>query len=305
MSKLKSLLQQDYEESTSMETFDVVVPLRITQSQTSIAIQIEGSQATQQQEQQDQQQQQISATLRNSLIALDINTPRRAPLQITNADVTNDESTFAVLDTPCFKYAIPKFTPVLCRLNAHRSEYDLSNFDIKQPKFILPPPSTTIPPTTLSQPTQASSRVTPPTTNTTSTALTTRDFDFAGVLGAGAFGTVCAAQYKRTGGAVALKVIKKRVSEGKKTKEVSKAEDEDVFGPLPVEAEETGMDGGMVEMGSVTTNHTVMIMKEWFAMQRLAGVEGVVEVLASWHDSDNYFIAMVSLNSTSGFVDVC
>ena len=166
MSKLKSLLQQDYEESTSMETFDVVVPLRITQSQTSIAIQIEGSQATQQEDQQ-QQQQQISATLRNSLIALDINTPRRAPLQITNADVTNDESTFAVLDTPCFKYAIPKFTPVLCRLNAHRSEYDLSNFDIKQPKFILPPPSAAVPPTTLSQPTQASSRVTPPTTNTT------------------------------------------------------------------------------------------------------------------------------------------
>ena len=90
-----------------------------------------------------------------------------------------------------------------------------------------------------------------------------------------------------------MKVIKKRVGEGKKTKEVSKAEDEDVFGPLPVEAEESGMGGGMVEMGSVTTNHTVMIMKEWFAMQRLAGVEGVVEVLASWHDSDNYFIAMV------------
>ena len=102
-----------------------------------------------------------------------------------------------------------------------------------------------------------------------------------------------------------MKVIKKRVSEGKKTKEVSKAEDKDVFGPLPVEAEETGMDEGMVEMGSVTTNHTVMIMKEWFAMQRLAGVEGVVEVLASWHDSDNYFIAMVRIDFTSMFIDVC
>lgn len=80
-----------------------------------------------------------------------------------------------------------------------------------------------------------------------------------------------------------MKVIKKRVGEGKKP--VTKPQD--VFGPLDV-------DGGVAKMGSASLKNCDLVVAEWIAMQRLAGANNVVEILGSWHDDDNFFIAMVS-----------
>lgn len=276
MSQLKSFLTQsrEHEESSSMETFDVVIPLRLTNSQTSIAIEA------------PEQSQNVSETLCNNLIALNTS-HQRAPLRITN--LTNEESTFVAPETPCLKLFRPTRTPILCRLTAHRSEQNLSILDFKQPHFVLPSPPRchySSPHRTPSSPSSPSS----PSPNPEQ--LTTRDFELTGVLGAGAFGTVCAARYKGTGGGVALKVIKKRVGEAKK--QVTKVED--VFGPLNTDV---NMKEGAAEMGSASIKNCNMVVAEWLAMQRLAGVEGVVEVLGSWHDTDNFYIAMVSYRLNS------
>lgn len=244
MSELKSLLTTECMDLSSIETFDVVVPLRITNSQTSIAI-----------EAPKETQVCLSETLCNDLIAFEP-TPQRAPLAITN-----DESTLVVPDTPCFKSALPNVTPLLCRLTAHRTEQDISVVDIKQLQFLLP-----LTPSLIPEPKQ----------------LSTNDFDIAGVLGAGAFGTVCAARYKGNGGGVALKVIKKQVGEGKQ----QVTQPEDVFGPL-------GLGGGLVKMGSASIKNCDTVVAEWLAMQRLAHVDGVVDILGSWHDTNNFYIAMV------------
>ncbi|KAK7696440.1 hypothetical protein QCA50_001097 [Cerrena zonata] len=246
MSKLQSLLAMECDDSSSFETFDVVVPLRIANSQTSAAIEAP-------EETQIQEQQCLSETLCNNVIALNT-TPPRGPLFITNDE---PGSTLAVFDSPCIKSSLPNVTPLLYRLTAHRPEQDISILNNKPPRFLLPPPS--------SVPNQ----------------LSTHDFEISGVLGAGAFGTVCAARYKGNGGGVALKVIKKRVGEGKEP--VTKPQD--VFGPLDV-------DGEVAKMGSASLKNCDLVVAEWIAMQRLAGANNVVEILGSWHDDDNFFIAM-------------
>lgn len=252
MSELRSFLVQDCEGATSTETIDVVVPIRIVNSQTPAVI--EGSEESHA----SNKSISISYEFCNALFAFN-ETSNPGPLRIANATSISydDEPTYAVtFDSPCFKASLLKNTPVLCQLTAHRQEQNVSVLDIKQPQFLLPPPQTT-----------------PAATH----QLSSRDFEISGVLGAGAFGTVCAARYKGNGGGVALKVIKKRVGEGKNPVT------QDVFGPL-----------GLVGMGSADVKNRNMVVTEWLIMQRLAGIEGVVEILGSCHDSNNFYIAMAS-----------
>lgn len=61
---------------------------------------------------------------------------------------------------------------------------------------------------------------------------------------------------------------------------------EDVFAPA--------VKGAANKIGSVSAKNCQSVIDEWLAMQRLSGLGGVAEVLASWHDSNNFYIAMVS-----------
>ena len=89
-----------------------------------------------------------------------------------------------------------------------------------------------------------------------------------------------------------MKAIRKRVKAAKKVKRkpVPRADTpgEDPFAPVAKN------EAVVKKMGSATAKNCESTISEWLAMRRLDGVEGVVEVLASWHDSNNFYIAMVS-----------
>ncbi|KAK7689792.1 hypothetical protein QCA50_006431 [Cerrena zonata] len=184
-------------------------------------------------------------------------TPKQSPLAFIVDEPTPT--------TPCPKSSLPESTPILCRLTALQSVNDLSVLDIKQPQF-------------------TSTQSTPFTER-----LSTQDFDIIGALGKGGFGTAYAARFNWNGGCVALKAIRKRVREVKR-KRVPRADTfgEDVFAPA--------VKGAANNIGSVSAKNCQSVIDEWLAMQRLSGLGGVAEVLASWHDSNNFYIAMPLYN---------
>ena len=201
-----------------------------------------------------------SVTLCDDIIATS-----ETPKQLTPAFIT-EESTPLFIATPCPKPAVFHTTPILSRLTALQSSLDIESLPIEQPSFSPQPEALT-------------------------ERLSTKDFDIVGVLGKGGFGTAFAARFNWSGGYVALKAIRKRVKAAKKVKRkpVPRADTfgEDLFAPAVKDA------AVVKKMGSATAKNCESTISEWLAMRRLDGVEGVVEVLASWHDSNNFYIAMV------------
>ncbi|CAL1702673.1 unnamed protein product [Somion occarium] len=115
--------------------------------------------------------------------------------------------------------------------------------------------------------------------------LQLRDFDIVRPLGAGGFGTVYHARLKATGGHVAVKVMKKRVGSSRNHLSHSRT-GEDVFGPV------LRSDDLHTSMGTASLRNCAAGLDELIAMRRSEGIKEVVELLGSWHDSQNFYLVM-------------
>ncbi|CAL1702688.1 unnamed protein product [Somion occarium] len=116
--------------------------------------------------------------------------------------------------------------------------------------------------------------------------LQLRDFNIVRPLGAGGFGTVYHARLKMTGGHVAVKVMKKRVGSSRNGLPHSSTTGEDVFGPV------LRSDDQHRSMGTASLRNCAAGLDELIAMRRSEGIKEVVELLGSWHDSQNFYLVM-------------
>ncbi|KAI0079008.1 kinase-like protein [Panus rudis PR-1116 ss-1] len=110
--------------------------------------------------------------------------------------------------------------------------------------------------------------------------LTGSDLELVKRLGSGTFGTVSLAKIKGMGVYGAVKVIKKYTGKPRAPKAV------DTFGREIVDL--------CGEEGEQSRFICEAAIQEYFAFRRMEGVEGIVQLMASFHDDKNFYFDMVS-----------